>query len=206
MLKLLIANNVQPVKKVVMIVLATSCAIIAVAFAIVIFWDYNRVVYINSTELLNMAIQQGTSETAGEIRFSIDSIEQSEKYVVIQGWMLKNGENMAIVNNQVLLRDTVYGTYMKIGTKMIKRVDLDEAFGSEHQYYNGGFYAIVSKRHLTDHPYEICLLYRSNIGEGNYPFGISNIDHVRGVDDLISTNNSNNILVLSGAIFESGDI
>ena len=177
----------QPVSKKIIIILVTFCAILAVVAAFIVFWDYDRVIDVSKLDLSNMTIQKGTSELDGQIRFNIDNIDQSAKNtVVLQGWLFKNNEEMAIVNNQIVLRDTTDDTYMKISTERVMRPDLDEVFGNGHQYQNGGFYAKISKSYLKkDHDYEVCVLYKSEMS-GN----IAN----------------NNILVLSGSFFEGGKL
>ena len=125
-------------------------------------------------------IQQGSGDYGGSIRFWIDSIDQQSRNIVIQGWLLKNKENMAAVNNRALLRDITDDSYIMIQTKMMDRPDLDVVFEDEYSYHNGGFFAKVKRRHLKKgHTYEVCLLYRS---------GTSGRD------------GSNNILVQTGSI------
>ena len=180
------ANDTQPIKRTVVVALVLLCAIVSVGFAATIFWDYDRVVYVQLKELTDMTIQQGSSETEGQIRFCISEIDKSTQHVVIQGWAFKNGEYMALVNNQILLRDTTNDTYMKISTEMVRRPDLDTVFGGEFSYHNGGFYSMVSKRHLkVGRTYEVCLLYKTNVkGDGV----------------------NNGVLVLSGFSFENSEV
>jgi hypothetical protein len=172
----------KPVKKSIVLFLTALCALAALVFGGVVYLDYQRFPQLPDRELSAMTVQQGTSEADGQVRFLIDSIDVQPKNVIIQGWLIKNNENMEIVNNRVLLRDTTDDSYRMMQTKMIDKMELEDVYGDEHAYRNGGFYSIVGAQKLVQgHSYEICLLYQSRI------------------DDIT---HSNNILVLTGQMIE----
>ncbi|NFO13794.1 hypothetical protein FDB34_06160 [Clostridium botulinum] len=102
-------------------------------------------------------------ENSSEISYFIDNIIVGEKSSSIQGWAIKPGEDIEVVECYVVLNKVGSNKYLKLNTNIEKRLDLNSAFNDGYSYENGGFFAkILNKKLEKNCDYDIYLLYQNN--------------------------------------------
>ena len=148
-------NNIDNFKKKIIIALFFGIIFIVV-FMCLQFWEYNRIVpYTDDT----FAMDENTT-----INYSIDDIQYNSSYIVINGWCFKQGENLVVVRNNFLLRDTETQDFYRIQSAAEERGDITAHFNDGFNYDHCGLQGKVSKAKLDllNHKYEIYILYQSD--------------------------------------------
>jgi hypothetical protein len=109
----------------------------------------------------------GVKAGLSSVRCSLDPQTPVHKlgglYFPVSGWAAAEGREIRIQDCSVLLHNASKGAYYRLNTCPQQRADAYRADGDQHDYENGGFYALVANGALEEGAlYRVCLLYRND--------------------------------------------
>jgi hypothetical protein len=123
-------------------------------FCILVFIDNQSVKSISAT---NLQVNNGS------VQYYIDDVNIGKHTININGWAVKQGEDLKNVKTYVGLKNVQNNDILMLNTEMTKRDDLNNYFNDGHNYQNGGYFAKVLKYKLREkEKYEVCIIYQSD--------------------------------------------
>lgn len=97
------------------------------------------------------------------MRVWIDYVKQEEDTFIIEGYAFVHGENLNVVNSQIIILDETDNKFYSVDTSVCNRGDLSEYFDEGFSYDEGRFFARVFRKHLNrEHQYSVHILYKCN--------------------------------------------
>lgn len=131
------------------------CVIFLIILACTIaYWKNDHLIRIS---------EDWTYEIPDGMRMWIDEVSFKDGYFTIEGYAFVHGEDLNIVQNQVVLYDETENLYYTINTSVCNKNDLTAYFNDGFSYDEGRFFARSSESNLKPgHDYLIYLLYRCN--------------------------------------------
>lgn len=130
----------------VIVVTIFSCAIV--------FWNHDRLIRVP---------EDWTYEIPDGMRTWIDDVSFKDGFFVIEGYAFIHGENLNVVQNQVVLFDETEDIFYAINTSVCNKYDLTAYFNDGFSYDEGRFFARSSEQNLKPgHDYLIYIHYRCN--------------------------------------------
>lgn len=141
------------------LILIEMAGLICITFLIcgVLYMDVSKV------EVFTMP----TQESLENVNFSLDHINNTEKYLTIRGWAYINEKNIEYFDTSIVLKECNSDKYFRIPTSYEERRDVTEAYGKQElNYDHSGFFANVQKKKLPSGCFEIYIELNTHTDPG----------------------------------------
>lgn len=136
---------------------------IGISLIVVISLFYCGIIYWNNSRIIEIGEQ--SYDTKEELTIHVEHYSENEDSVTINGWCLKEKEDIGFANYYVVLHELNSKKYYKVNTGYQRRDDVTEHYNDGHNYGNSGFYANINKNKLPSGNYELCLWYGVNAND-----------------------------------------